>query len=104
MHYLFKIKKKQTNKKNAEVSQDFYLSHFASIEKVFYHQKIQFLLCVVLGVLVTDSVNAKDLCQCRWPLSHRDDCYSSKPKCHKISGPEITVRSMPTFCCTAPVI
>lgn len=45
-----------------------YLSHFASIEQVFHDEEVQFLLSVVLGVLVANSVNSEDLCQCRWPL------------------------------------
>ncbi len=41
-----------------------YLSHLASIEKVFHDEQVQFLLRVVLGVLVTNPVNTQDLCQC----------------------------------------
>lgn len=47
------------------------LSHFASVEKVFHHEQVQFLLCVVLGVLVTDPVNTQNLRQCSRPLRHK---------------------------------
>lgn len=40
-----------------------HLSHLATIEKILHHEQVQFLLCVVLGVLVTDSVNTQDLRQ-----------------------------------------
>lgn len=56
----------------------FYLSHLASVEEVLDYQKIQFLLRVVLGVLVTDSVNAQDLCQRRRSLAHRRHCFTLK--------------------------
>lgn len=45
-----------------------YLSHLAPIEQVFHDEEVQFLLSVVLGVLVANPVNSKDLCQRRWPL------------------------------------
>lgn len=45
-----------------------YLSHLASIEKIFHHKQVQFLLRVVLGILVADPENTQDLGQCSRPL------------------------------------
>lgn len=41
-----------------------YLSHLPSIEKVFHDKQIQLLLCVVLRVLVPNSIHPKDFSQC----------------------------------------
>lgn len=41
-----------------------YLSHLASVEEIFHHEQVQFLLRVVLRVLVANPVNTQDLCQC----------------------------------------
>lgn len=52
-----------------------YLSHLASIEEVLHHKQVQFLLRVILGVLVTDPVNAEYLRQRCRPLWCKHGCY-----------------------------
>lgn len=52
-----------------------YLSHLASIEEIFHHEQVQFLLRVVLGVLVTNPVNTQDLCQRCRSLWYKVGCY-----------------------------
>lgn len=47
------------------------LSHLASIEKIFHHKQVQFLLRVVLGILVADPENTQDLGKCSRPLWYK---------------------------------
>lgn len=45
-----------------------YLCHLSPIKKVFHHQQVQFLLCVVLRVLVADTEHSQNLSKCCGPL------------------------------------